>query len=274
MEFISYAQLAKDLESFCKILKRPDLVVGIPKSGMLVATMMAKYWNTEVCRIESDDFYITGYNCKLIYVVDDSMLAGQTMKYVMENIGEDKRVKYLVMYDSDKTHMEGMAPYESFRKIIGCRVFQWNLWNHKELLALSCMDMDGVLCRPPTERENDDGPLYKKFLVETEPWFIPQHPVGAIVTARLSKYNQQTIDWLNKHSIKYNNLVMLNMESKAERLSYINIHSDFKSTIYHKLSNYSIFIEDEPHQAYRINMLIGRPVICVSNWVLYNKVIK
>ena len=276
MEFISYAQLAKDVDTFCKQLPKPDLIVGIPRSGMLPATMMAKYWDVPLTTSKSDDYESKVYenvDSKLmisIYVVDDSMLCGQTMLDMMKYSREDKRIKYLVIYDSaDYHHRDGMLPYTSFRAIKGGRVFQWNLWNHKEVLASCCMDIDGVLCRPPTEEENDDGPLYKKFLGETEQWYKPQHQVGVLVTARIGKYQKDTIEWLNRNDIKFDNLAMLNMKSKVERLSYQNVHAKFKARVYAK-THTLLFIEDDPGQAYAINQLTNRPVLCVSNWKLYN----
>lgn len=269
MEFISYAQLAKDVEDFCKRLPKPALIVGIPRSGMIPATMMAKYWNVPLRSTDDEDLRVDLFGNT--YIVDDSMLRGQTMKELMNTIGD--KVKYLFIYGSELKKEEGLGDYTGYRKIIGERVFQWNLWQHKEMLIQSCIDIDGVLCRPPTPKENDDGPLYENFLAETEPWFRPTEKIGALVTARLIKYKEQTVDWLHKHNIKFKHLVMLNMKSKAERLSYANVHSRYKADIY-KATKARLFIEDEPNQAKNINQITGKPVLCVSNWTLYNEVKK
>jgi len=42
-------------------------------------------------------------------------------------------------------------------------VFEWNALHHSNPERF-CVDIDGVLCRDPTEAENDDGESYLEFL--------------------------------------------------------------------------------------------------------------
>ena len=60
------------------------------------------------------------------------------------------------------------------------------------------MDFDGVLCRDPTEEENDDGDKYRYFIANVEPIFKPSVEIGWIVTSRLEKYRDLTENWLKK----------------------------------------------------------------------------
>jgi hypoxanthine phosphoribosyltransferase len=41
MDFISYNQLVKDVRAFCGQLPKVDCVIGVPRSGMLVASLIA-----------------------------------------------------------------------------------------------------------------------------------------------------------------------------------------------------------------------------------------
>ncbi len=275
MIFISYEQLAKDVESFCHKLKKPDVVIGIPRSGMIPATMMATYWDVPLTtvpefiegRIYGDDKVI-----KNVLVVDDSMLYGITIRHAqkeLKNLEGRYNIIYAVIYDSTMKK-EGLDEYIQFRTIREDRFFQWNIFKHKELIKASLSDIDGVLCRPPTHEEyiHDDG-KYIEFLKNTEPWHIPTDTVGALVTCRLERYRKQTELWLNRHGVKYDNLIMMQYKTGAERRRAGN-HAQYKADVY-KESNALLFIEDEPGQAQEINRLSHRPVLCVGNWRLYNE---
>ena len=93
------------------------------------------------------------------------------------------------------------------------RIFEWNVMHH-HLLVSSCIDIDGVLCRDPTEAENDDGAAYERFLDTVPAREVPEAPLGWLVTCRLEKYREQTEAWLNRHAIRYRELVMLDLPDK------------------------------------------------------------
>jgi hypothetical protein len=58
---------------------------------------------------------------------------------------------------------------------------------------MAAFDMDGVLCEEPTPGTFDPS--------NAVPFYIPDHPIHLIITARNEKYRQQTLDWLAKHSV-------------------------------------------------------------------------
>lgn len=93
---------------------------------------------------------------------------------------------------------------------------------HHAFLERSCIDLDGILCKDPTNDENDDGQNYRHFLINVEPLLRPSVEIGWIVTRRLEKYRKLTEEWLRKHSIKYKNLVMMNLPDKATRVALGN----------------------------------------------------
>jgi orotate phosphoribosyltransferase len=101
------------------------------------------------------------------------------------------------------------------------RCFEWNIMHHA-FLERSCIDLDGILCKDPTNDENDDGQNYRHFLINVEPLLRPSVEIGWIVTCRLEKYRKLTEEWLRKHSIKYKNLVMMNLPDKATRVALGN----------------------------------------------------
>jgi orotate phosphoribosyltransferase len=133
---------------------------------------------------------------------------------------------------------------------------------HCWILEHSCVDIDGVLCRDPTEEENDDGPMYEDFLVNAEPLLIPSAPVGWLVTCRLEKYRDLTEQWLANHGVIYRELIMMDLPSKAARIA-AGSHARFKAEVYAN-TNAKLFIESSAWQAYEIANRTGKPVFCLE----------
>lgn len=255
-----------------KIPHDTDLVVGIPRSGMIPAYMIALALNKKVCSI---DEFLSGnigsvgdsrLECKTspiknILVVDDSVNSGNAVNKARNKIKESKysglNFTYMAVYaepfSTDKVDI-------ALNILPNPRMFQWNYTNHN-FLKKACLDIDGVLCQDPTEEENDDGPMYKKFLQNAKPLYIPNYKVMALVTSRLEKYRALTEKWLEDNNVQYEKLYMLNLPSKEERMKQ-NAHASFKSSIYKKLTQSNIFIESEPEQACDIANSTNKLVFC------------
>ena len=142
------------------------------------------------------------------------------------------------------------------------RLFQWNYSNHN-ILSQSCVDMDGVLCLDPTEQQNDDGALYREFLLSARPLYVPMYKILAIVTSRLERYRRETETWLRNNRVRYQYLYMLDLPSKAERQK-LNAHAKFKSMVYASLSDSVLFIESDRSQALEIAVETQKQVICIA----------
>jgi len=200
-----------------------------------------------------------------ILVIDDSIIGGTAMRDAREKIaaaGMKGDFIFAAVFGLSLQHEEtdivlDVVPHP--------RMFQWNFMHHM-FLEQCCVDIDGVLCLDPTEEENDDGPAYEKFLSEARPLLGPTRKIGWLVTSRLEKYRKLTEAWLDKHEIKYDHLIMLDLPSKAER-QRLGAHGSFKADFYRK-SNAILFIESEHEQALKIAKLSGKPVLCVESNVV------
>ena len=148
------------------------------------------------------------------------------------------------------------------------RLFEWNFLHH-ELLGMACCDIDGVLNVDPTSEENDDSENYLLFLNHAKQMLIPTRKIGYLVTSRLEKYRKQTEEWLEKHKIQYNKLIMLDGYT-AEQRRQDGIHAQFKANTYNQLRDATWFIESNVGQAQQINQLTGKPVYCTQNQKWYN----
>ncbi|CAM3010472.1 Uncharacterized protein, HAD superfamily [Flavobacterium succinicans] len=251
-----------------------DLIVGVPRSGMLPANLLALYLNrpyTDIHSFLNGHIYKAGARgqffdiseFKNVLVVDDSIASGAAMVEVKENLkhlNDQFNIKYCAIYVIPGK--EKMVDY-FFETVPLPRYFQWNILNHTTL-EKACFDIDGVLCADPLPEQNDDGEKYIDFILNAPPLFIPGSKIGTIVTSRLEKFRKETETWLAANNIKYNDLVMLDLPNMEAR-QRANNHGDHKAKTY--LSKpYVLFIESEYHQAVEINRLSKKPVLCTANF--------
>ena len=253
-----------------------DLVVGVPRSGILAATLVSLTANIPMTDLDSflaGRIYTSGITkrraaldrqhseMRRILVIDDSVAGGNAMRDARNKIeaaGIQGDFVYAAVFGLQPQHQEIDVVFEV---VPHPRMFQWNFMHHI-FLEQCCVDIDGVLCLDPTEAENDDGPAYEKFLATARPLLGPTRKIGWLVTSRLEKYRKLTEAWLAKHDIKYDHLIMLDLPSKAER-QRLGAHGSFKAEFYRK-SGAILFIESEHEQAMRIARLSGKPVLCVE----------
>ena len=263
-----------------------DLIVGVPRSGMLPANLLSLYLNrpyTDIHSFMNGHIYKAGARgqffdikqFKKILVVDDSVASGAALQECKENLKELSAqfdIKYCAVYvipGKEKT-----VDY-FFETVPLPRYFQWNILNHTTL-EKACFDIDGVLCADPLPEQNDDGEKYIDFILNAPPLFIPGSKIGTIVTSRLEKYRAQTEAWLKANNVKYNDLVMLDLPDMAARQK-ANNHGGHKAKAY-MAKPYVLFVESELNQAIQINKIAKKPVLCTANFemifdsesILYN----
>lgn len=251
-----------------------DLIVGVPRSGMLPANLIALYLSkpfTDIHSFRNGHIYKAGergqfidvVEFKKILIVDDSIASGSAMikaKELVKEVGNDFDISFCAVYVVPGK--EKMVDYY-FESVSLPRYFQWNILNHT-VLEKSCFDIDGVLCVDPTSEQNDDGPKYRDFILNAEPLYIPKAKIGVLVTSRLEKYRSETEEWLRKNNVKYNKLVMLDLPDMKARQK-ANNHGAHKANTY-KNSAYSLFFESSLSQALEINRITGKPVFCTENF--------
>ncbi|REG89759.1 phosphoribosyltransferase family protein [Winogradskyella sediminis] len=275
MNFRSISDLNETILRQLHVIPRHfDLVVGVPRSGMMPANLLSLYLNLPYTDIHS---FIKGFvykagarkqffdasEYKNILVVDDSIASGSALaecKESLAHLNQKFNFSYCVVY---ATPEKAKAVDFALENVATPRYFQWNIFNHSTL-DKACFDIDGVLCVDPSKEQNDDGPNYKSFLLNAAPLYIPGSKIGTLVTSRLEKYREETEIWLKKHGIKYDKLVMLDLPDMKARQK-ANCHGSHKAKEY-KNSTYNLFIESDLRQAIEINKLTKKPVFCTENF--------
>lgn len=268
-----------------KIPRGTDLVVGVPRSGLLAANLLALHLNLPLTDVEG---FVNGRilqsgnrfkkhvkpfdEYKRVVFLDDSLYSGSALKAVKEQVKglyPDKEIFFgAVFVVPDGV---GMLDFH-FDVCKWPRLFEWNMM-HSSSLENCCVDIDGVLCKDPTAEDNDDGPNYELFLANATPLLHTTATIGYLVTNRLEKYRAQTEAWMAKHNVKYKHLIMRDLPNKEARLK-ANDHGGFKASMYLKYDCW-LFIESSEVQAWQIANISGRPVYCVdARKMIYPNVIR
>lgn len=274
-----YNDLALDIKS--KITEIPsdiDLIVGIPRSGMIPAYIIGLALNKPVCSLPefiNGMFGSNGITRKIrkstqirkVLIVDDTINSGNSMANAKEKMGDlvnKYDCKFMAVYSANQDVSKKIDI--ALHILPQPRFFQWNYMFHSRNIT-SCFNIDGVLCVDPTPEQNDDGKKYIDFIKNAQPLYLPTEPIGYIVTSRLEKYRKETEQWLEEHNVKYKKLYMF--DGTAEERRTLGLHAKFKAQVYKELTDADLFIEGEPHQAQQIAALSGKRAICSVNDEMY-----
>ena len=272
MIYRSYTDLSNLIrENLWKIPHDIDLVVGIPRSGMIPASMVALYFNIKFTDIDS---FIDGRllsigtsradlmkerDIKKVLVVDDSVGHGNSMKKAKERLAP-LTSQYEFLYFSPIVTEFCTDVVDIYGETTGTdRIFEWNLFHHR-FIESACVDIDGVLNVDP--EIDDDGPVYSNYIANATPLFLPTATIDTLITCRLEKYREITEKWLKDHNISYNHLVMLDLPDKEARVEW-NKHGEWKGEFYKK-NNHILFIESSLSQAEKIARIAQKDVYCVE----------
>lgn len=222
-----------------------DLIAGIPRCGMIPATLLAMYWNlplTDVHSLAAGKLYPNLVQdkwdikkTKKVLVVDDTIATGRNLKKIKALLsGLNYEFKYAAVYATNiaRKHVNYYGEL-----VAHPRTFEWDLTLSTQIRD-SCCDIDGVLCRNPTREEQSTPEKLSYFYRTVTPWLKPPF-IDKLVTGRLEKYRPDTEAWLKKHGIEYNELIMISEQGDKGK---------FKAQVYRKANNL-IFIESSPKEA-------------------------
>lgn len=260
MNFVSYQKLTKDIVEYARKLPEIDVVIGIPRSGLMVASLLALHLNKKLGIVDQNGKITIlkgGDRDNLnaiakILIIDDSADTGSSLESVRRYMDyKYEKVYFGCMYTSEAKpkRFDGHLIYHSI--IPPERFFEWNMMNHG-ILSLTCSDLDGVICT--------DGPDDPEVMKKAKVLYRPARPIKYIVTGRVEKHRDITEKWLKDHNILYENLIM--------RPDYDINCENYKALTYEKL-NMKLFIESSEFQAKEIFKRTGKPVLSIETMQLY-----
>lgn len=275
--FVSFSQLSESIRwGLHQVPRDIDLVVGIPRSGMVPAYMIALALNRLV--IDLPTFLVDGspkhghtrepavkigssMSAKRILLVDDSYHSGDSMRKAVADIKAAGFSGNIVTCSAIVTPDVQNDVDVYFISMPWPRMYEWNFLHtyHTQFL---CSDFDGVLCVDPNQGQDDDGETYRKFIMTAAPLYLPTSAIGHIVSARLEKYRDLTEHWLKKHGIEYKQLHLVDLPTKDARNAQ-RAHIRLKSKIYRE-TEAPLFVESSDAQAAEIAQITGKPVLSIE----------
>jgi len=279
MIFRTYADAAADVREWSRHLPEVAAVCGLPRSGTIIATMLAEFrhihlveWE-ELC--QSREPWTKPHRRNIparegkILVVDDTCWTGRTItqsKQFLNHVRGCSDVLWGALYYGDKGR--GHVDYAGRHLPTFCHTFEWNMLRDC-LVKRYMIDLDGVLCEDWGKPDiGDHLPGYLNHLENARPLYKPCYRVGAIVTARLEKYRPQTEAWLKSHGIEYARLEMFPGNSERDRERYG--HARYKAEVYRENAEFRGFVESSFKQSQEIARLTSRPVLSIEGLRIFN----
>lgn len=263
-----------------------DFVIGIPRSGMIVASAISELINVPLIDLESfihEQNPVGGHRLELfkdkktnkVLVVDDTCYSGRAINEAKSKLSKFKDYKFIY----SAAYLEGFHPeavdffledVSSYSKQDIQVIYEWNIFNHYPHIMSRCIfDIDGVFCIEEGRPDDSQEEAYEDYIKNATPLFVPKVPVGAICTYRIIKYKEITEEWLKKNGIRYGTLVMFNASDWRER-NFSGISPEMmKATIYKNNPQFLLFIESNDREARRIHELSGKQVLCIETNKLY-----
>ncbi|MCJ8510701.1 hypothetical protein MUU53_22940 [Rhizobium lemnae] len=277
MQFRSMGDLSRTILNSMSVMPRDiDLVVGIPRSGLMAASLIATHMNLPLADLQGfcdgrllqsgntrrwRGLQINASSVSKVLVVDDSVRTGKSIGQAKEAISlhyPDLEAIYCAIYaTSASRHQVDLA-----LEIVALpRIFEWNAL-HNPTIQRSCVSMEGVICEAVEDVHFGEEDKYLEFLRSAKPRHVPTQHVGAILSMLPERYREVTVLWLGQLGITYDRLVMFDPETDAKE--HADVCAKLKGTFY-KNSNLELFVEGHRKQATQIAAISGKPVLCVDN---------
>jgi adenine/guanine phosphoribosyltransferase-like PRPP-binding protein len=208
VDFVTLDELAVWTRALrARLPSRIDVVIGIPRSGLIPASMIAtslgcplttpdlfaegRFWTSRLLEPPSPD------SIRSILLVDDSIDRGSSLEAARRRIEAadgDHRITTLavVAHHPDAQRLVDLhhcvLPHPT--------LFEWNLMHAKTMTTLSA-SLRGVLDRP-------DG--------------VPRYTIDRVLAEGSEADRDATVAWLHERGVRYETLVMLAGRSEREVL--------------------------------------------------------
>jgi orotate phosphoribosyltransferase len=268
MNYRSVADLNDDIVTWSRRLPRNiDVIVGVPRSGLLVANLLALHMNLPMTdvdgliegrligagpRLNASRSTLLDSDALQVLIVDDSVWSGNQMRKIRERIVA-ARLRHMIFYGAVYVTPNATDLVDYYHEKVALpRAFEWNVLHHPSLAA-SGMAVEGVLW--PAELEQLDS---AEALHELRPVFAPTQRIGWLVATQPEHLRMPIQEWLDRHRIFYGELVLVD-PTECDEGSIVRA----KARLYQR-SNAWIFIEGTIEHAAVLAQTARRPVYCAG----------
>ena len=284
MNYQSYADMADVIRrNLWKVPSDVDVIVGVPRSGMIAALMIAELLNKPCASLcPSGEYSMVRGGTResmtrtvsygKLLLVEDVVNTGDSLARALQSWKERHPSGYPQILTA-AIYVEGREAkdkvdiwlQDNYRADDPDWFYEWNLLHHSK--SDRCIwDIDGLLCKNPPD--DHDTAVYESYLAAPIPMVIPTYKVGMFVTYRLEQYRGITESWLRSNGIRYSELCMFPAPDRDTRNAQMS-PAFFKAGIYNCRPDMLLFIESDPDQARRIHEISGKPVYCYESGIMY-----
>jgi hypoxanthine phosphoribosyltransferase len=246
-----------------------DVIIGIPRSGMIIGGIIASILDKPLASPESLKAVLRKSGLEErdsinALLVDDTVVTGKHLSAVLAAIRACSSKLNIttgaLIAREDSKHLVDL----SYKLIPHPRIFEWNLIHYKR--GKIATDLDGVICEncPPGVDSDEDS--YIEWIKNAKPFLIPSFELDIIVSNRLEKYRAETEKWLRLHGVQYKQLILWSLDSKEYRKGQ---HAVFKSDILLAQKPDEMW-ESSLWQAEHIWAATRIPTLCVDEMVLFS----
>ncbi len=272
MNYRSFCDLSIAISSLTTKLPLDwDLFVGIPRSGLLVANLLALHYNTYLADVEGllrgkmfncgkRKACITGRYPKRglkVLVIDDSIRTGSEIAKTREAL-KSLEAKHCISYAAIYVcpGMEKLVDYYH-ESLPPPRVFEWNLMHNLYVLKY-CMSIEGVILGVGDQIAHDCSSL--RAMIR------PSFTIGCLVLG--PEYDEKLMEaWLISQGIDFNRIVRF--EGSAESWRNDKKRAAFKADVCREMSAV-LYIEHGLSESKLIAKQSLVPVFCTQeNRILY-----
>lgn len=226
LNYRNYLDLSNCIKSNIHKIQKYDLFVGVPRSGLLVANLMALLLNKPVCTVQEMANGLppqNGFSRKIddkkfynnVLVVDDSVNTGKSINYVKEifkNKGID--ADYCAVYSTSEAIKHVDIVFEIVEKP---RIFQWNYFNNSIINSSAVLFehifLSGIKCPKNTNE-------LECILTSIQPVLLKNVKIGMIFTGYNKNAADLIINWLNKYNIEFNQVLFCDSKNLFSRIDY------------------------------------------------------
>lgn len=270
--FVTFAEMVAWTNEWARSFPTSyDVIVGIPRSGSLVAHILALKLGKPVTTPEllhENRYWMTPQaervpESKRILLVDDSISKGgkfqENLALVRSTHPEWDVTTGALIVTPEVKHLVDLY----YMEIPQPRLFEWNMLHAKKGVLAS--DLDGVICENCPPGVDVDEVLYADWIRTAKPYLIPAFEIDVIVSSRLARYRKETEDWLMRHEVRYRELILWDIGSKQEASGK---HAQHKIDTLFKIKP-EMFWESNIFQAREIWRATRIPTLCIDEMKLF-----
>ena len=284
-KFLTFSNLADDcIQKLIPKLHKMDIsgIVAVPRSGFLPASICATVLSVPLYTISDGKITICnslsefggwrmGTHDKIpgrLLLLDDTTFTGNTLRKIKPKLGLDEPYYSGVLYAKPDT----VDMLDVFGKELKApHMLEWQFFN-SDHLERTLFDLDGVFSPNVPISECLDDDRYEEYISNVDPIFhrLPRakYKLKAIVTGRTDRFRKITEQWLEKHNIEYQDLIMFPSEREKERnRDHVQEVGKYKAD-HHRKSNARYFMESEKSEGVVIRKLAKKRVILPNQGLL------